>query len=216
VSLTKPFCLDETEVTAAAYAKCVDDGACKKAGHGDRWASFRRFPEHPINLVGWTQAKNYCEKQGKALPTEAQWEWAASGGDGREWPWGNEPPTCQNGLMDFTPGGAPKSTPGGDVGCHGGGPSPVRSHPKGARTWPSGTIYDLGGNVWEWTLDSFGPYSKEPQTDPLVVNPKTLVHSIRGGGWNRSAIGCTTWFRAAAVDNYHVPGLGFRCARAPE
>ncbi len=217
VVLTRPFCFDETEVTSGAYGKCVEEKKCAEPYKWDPWATWPRFPDQPINMVNWFKAKAYCEYVGKTLPTEAQWEWAATGGDGREWPWGDEKPTCKNGLADFTPGGAPKSTPGGDVGCHGGGPSDVKAHPRGAKEWPAGKLYDLGGNVWEWTLDYAIPYPSTDQVDPVVSEvpgkPDMTVRSIRGGGWNRSEIGITTWFRGAAIERYQVPGLGFRCAR---
>jgi formylglycine-generating enzyme required for sulfatase activity len=216
VVLTRPFCMDETEVTTAAYQACVETKQCEPPGWTDPWANWKKKPDHPINLVSWVKAKRYCEVQGKTLPTEAQWEWAATGGDGRSFPWGNDAPeACDAELMDFTPFGAPKWAPGGDWGCRGGGTSPVRSFPKGARTWPAGNIYDLAGNVWEWVLDAHLDYPAEPQTDPLATNPRTIVHSIRGGGWNRPGYGCTTWYRGGAVETYQVPGLGFRCVRNP-
>jgi len=217
VVLTQPFCLDETEVTAGAYGKCIEAGKCAEPYKWDPYSTWPRFPDQPINMVNWFKAKAFCEYLGKTLPTEAQWEWAATGGDGREWPWGAEPPTCENGLADFTPFGAPKSAPGGDVGCHGGGPSLVKAHPKGAKDWPSGKLYDLAGNVWEWTLDYAMPYPTGDQVDPVVTvvpgKPDMTVRSIRGGGWNRSGVGITTWFRGEATERYQVPGLGFRCAR---
>lgn len=217
VVLTKPFCMDETEVTAGAYAKCVEAGRCAEPYKWDPWASFPRFPNQPVNLVNLDKATSYCEWKGKRIPTEAQWEWAASGGEPIEWPWGNEEPTCENGLMDFTPFGAPKSAPGGDVGCRGGGASDVKSFPAGARVWPSGKLYDMAGNVWEWTRDMALPYPAEKRVDPEVKEipgkPDNTVFTIRGGGWNRSALGCTVWFRAEATRNYQVPGLGFRCIR---
>jgi formylglycine-generating enzyme required for sulfatase activity len=219
VVLTRPFCMDETEVTTGAYAKCIEAGKCEEPYKWDPWASYPRFPDHPVNLVSQTKATAYCAWVGKELPTEAQWEWAATGGEAVEWPWGNEEPTCENGLADFTPFGAPKSAPGGDVGCGGGGPSPVKAHPRGAKAWPSGKIYDLAGNVWEWTRDFAMPYPREKQVDPVVLEvpgkPDMTVRSIRGGGWNRSSTGCTVWFRGEATERYQVPGLGFRCVRNP-
>lgn len=217
VVLTKPFCMDEAEVTAGEFAKCVEAGKCEEPYKWDPWASYPRFPNQPVNLVSQEKAAAYCAWRGKQLPTEAQWEWAASGGEPIEWPWGNEEPTCENELLDFTPFGAPKSAPGGDVGCRGGGPSDVKSFPKGAKHWPSGKLYDMAGNVWEWTRDMAMPYPKEKQVDPEVKEvpnkPDNTVYVIRGGGWNRSAHGCKVWFRGEATRRYQVPGLGFRCVR---
>ncbi|MBI5535513.1 MAG: formylglycine-generating enzyme family protein [Deltaproteobacteria bacterium] len=215
VVLTKPFCMDETEVTAGAYEKCVTKGDCPEPGFADTWATWKKHPDYPLNLVSWTKANNYCIKQDKALPTEAQWDWVATAGDGREFPWGNELPDCE--FMDYAPTGAPKWSPGGDWGCHGGGPSAVKKHPKGARVLPTGKIYDLTGNVWEWTADSYGNYPKEKQVDPVVPGKEGAgVYTIRGGGWNRPAAGCNSWYRGGAVVTYQVPGLGFRCVRNPK
>ena len=209
VVLTKPFCMDETEVTAGAYRKCAEEKACPVAVKPDVWATYKDKPDYPINMVDWSMGKTYCEHVEKSLPTEAQWEWAATGGDGRTWPWGNEDPSCER--ADFTQ--AILISPGGDSGCHGGGPSKVGTHQKGDKIWPSGAIHDLAGNVWEWTLDSYEPYRGVPETDPLHDNKNLGNRVIRGGGWNRSGKGITTSFRGGAIFTYKVPGLGFRCVR---
>ena len=212
VVLTRAYCLDETEVTVAAYARCVDAGKCALPFLADQFATYPRFPDKPVNMVSWEKARAYCEWAGKRLPTEAEWEWAATGPEGTKYPWGDAPePSCGVELADFTPFGAPKSNPGGNVGCFGGGPSAVRSHPKGAKRWPGGELHDLAGNVWEWTEDSYAPYGTEPVTDPLV-RQETANHAIRGGGWNRPARALQGAFRGSAIYRYQVPGLGFRCA----
>lgn len=222
VILTKPFCMDATEVTVAAYKKCVEGGKCTVPQLRDINANYR--PEydranHPVNMVNYKQAKAYCEAQGESLPTEAQWEYAASHGDGRLYPWGNAPdPTCENGYADFTPGGSPHADPAGDVGCHGGGSSEVKAHPKGKISYPDGDIYDLGGNVWEWTQDCYVPYPRGTVTDPAPDAHPSLkgscyVYSLRGGGWNRSRFSMHTFSRAASKWTYRVPGLGFRCVK---
>ncbi len=212
VVLTKPFCMDETEVTVRAMMECVGAGQCKTPKIAEIYANYPRRPDHPANEVSFLKAKAFCAWRGKRLPTEAQWEWAATGGDGRKWPWGNEEPTCEH--ADFAPGVL--VSPGGNSGCGGGGTSPVKSHPKGNRIWPGGILYDMAGNVWEWCEDTWEPWPSEMVTDPLVLNPNVLVHVIRGGGWNRSGLGIQSSLRGAAIDTYEVPGLGFRCIRVPE
>jgi formylglycine-generating enzyme required for sulfatase activity len=221
VVLTRPFCMDETEVTVAAYRSCVDRGACTKPEWRDVNSNFvlPDHEQHPLNMVTWDQATNYCTLRGQDLPTEAQFEWAAGQGKHR-YPWGNEDPSCENELADFTPGGAPKSDPAGDVGCRGGNTSPVKAHPKGRTTWPDGDIFDLGGNVWEWTKDCAYPYPDTKQVDPYRAVHPTLgdhcyVYSLRGGGWNRSMYALRVYYRGASRHTYHVPGLGFRCVRNP-
>jgi formylglycine-generating enzyme required for sulfatase activity len=212
VMLTKGFCMDASEVTVAAYAKCVAAGVCKEPWAHDPYSMYPNFPEYPVNMVSWSKSRVYCAWTGKRLPTEAEWEWAATGPDQRKYAWGDAPePSCE--YADFTKLGAPKTQAGGDVGCHGGGPSPVGAHPKGDRLWEGKPIHDLAGNVWEWVEDSLSTFSKEPVTDPLIRNEISPMHPLRGGAWNRSYGGMAITFRASAVYNYQVPGVGFRCVR---
>lgn len=209
VVLTRPFCIDANEITADEYEKCVKEQGCTKPRFIGPWGTFEKKPDHPVNKIHWKQAKHFCEQRGKTLPTEAQWEWAATGGDGRKWPWGNEQPTCEH--ADFTIGTMP--TPAANAGCHGGGTSAVGSHPKGDRVWPSGVIHDLAGNVWEWCFDNYVAYPSEDQVDPVHMTNEEATHVVRGGGWNRSVVGIQTAYRGGAVVDYQRPGLGGRCAR---
>ncbi len=211
VILTKPFCMDETEVTVAAMMACVEAGRCDLPKVSEVRSNYPKRPDHPVNDVSFPKAKKFCEAHGKSLPTEAQWEWAATGGDGRSWPWGEDQPTCEH--ADFTLGSLP--SPAGNAGCHGGGTSKVKAHPKGNKVWPSGPLYDMAGNVWEWCLDTYEAYPEGTVTDPISSNPGVLVHVVRGGAWNRSVRGILAAFRGAAIVSYEVPGLGFRCVRNP-
>lgn len=212
VILTKPFCMDETEVTVRAMKACVDAGRCDPPKIAEVRANYPIKLDHPVNETNFHKARKFCAAHGKSLPTEAQWEWAATGGDGRTWPWGDEPPTsCE--FADFTLGLL--ISPGGDSGCHGGGSSEVKAHPRGNKIWPAGALYDMAGNVWEWCEDVYLPYKPDTQTDPRVDNPHVLVHVVRGGGWNRPARGIQSAFRGAAIDSYEVGGLGFRCVQNP-
>jgi formylglycine-generating enzyme required for sulfatase activity len=211
VVLTKPFCMDATEVTVSKMIECVKEKGCKEPKREERWATYPRKPDYPVNMVNWSKAKLFCEKNGKSLPSEAQWEWAATGGTGRKWPWGDDPPTCER--ADFTKDKL--VSPGGDSGCHGGGPSAVGTHPLGAKEWPSGKIHDLAGNVWEWCLDNFAPYSGKDEVDPVHLKAEAAPHIVRGGGWNRSWRGILSSYRGSAIYTYQVPGLGFRCVRNP-
>ena len=209
VVLSRPFCIDATEVTVAAVVKCIAERGCEKPSLARRFATYPTKVDHPVNAYSWRAARFFCEQYGKSLPTEAQWEWAATGGDERAYPWGAEPPTCER--ADFTPGELPH--PAADAGCHGGGPSAVGSHPSGAKEWPAGKIHDLAGNVWEWCLDNYEPYPERQEVDPLHKTLEDGPHVVRGGGWNRSAAGINTRFRGGARVDYMVPGLGFRCVR---
>jgi formylglycine-generating enzyme required for sulfatase activity len=211
VVLTRPFCMDATEVTAGAYARCVAQQGCTVPDFKTHWIVYPDRADYPVNMVDWRQARHYCEARGQALPTEAQWEWAATGGDGRTYPWGDAAPDCEH--ADFTPG--PLKSPACDCGCNGGGASPVGAHPAGDKEWPSGRIHDLAGNVWEWCLDNYGRYGAEPVTDPLPRTTDEASHVVRGGGWNRSGASLVASFRGTAVVGYQRPALGFRCVRNP-
>ena len=211
VVLTTPFCMDATEVTVGAYKACVDAGKCEQPRIWGQWINYPKAVDHPVNKVHYDHAQTYCTQRGQSLPTEAQWEWAATGGDGRKWAWGNELPTCEH--ADFTPGIL--HGPASDDGCNGGGTSPVGSHPKGAKRGPAGNIHDLTGNVGEWCLDNYRPYKSDRQVDPLPLDYPRGAHVVRGGGWNRSHRGVRAQFRGGAPVDYHVPGLGFRCVRNP-
>ncbi len=212
VVLTKPFCMDATEVTVKAYASCVDAGDCTKPRTWGMWRNYPTLEDHPVNKVDWKQATAYCASRKQSLPSEAQWEWAATGGDGRKWAWGSEAIDCER--ADYTPGIL--RTPSSDDGCQGGGTSPVGTHPKGDRVWPDGKIHDLTGNVWEWCIDNYGKWHGGPDTDPVYMKYEEGVHVVRGGGWNRSSRGVLAHYRGGAVVGYRVPGLGFRCVRNPD
>lgn len=209
VILTRPFCIDATEVTVAAYAECVKAKVCEPPRTWGLWINYPKQPRHPVNKVHWEHAKAYCEYRKQSLPTEAQWYWAATGGEDHPFAWGDASPTCER--ADFAPGEI--TSPSGDDGCHGGGTSQVGAHPDGDRVTPYGRIHDLSGNVWEWCLDNFLPFKPETATDPHVVTAANGAHVVRGGGWNRSSRGIRVDYRGGAAVDYQVPGLGFRCVR---
>ncbi len=212
VVLTHAVCFDASETTVALYKECVDAGACKAPLHGDVFATYPRLLDHPVNMVSWNESRGYCTWRGKRLPTEAEWEWAAGGPTMTKFPWGDAPEaSCE--TCDFTKWGAPKWMPGGDVGCHGGGTSPVGAHPKGDKVWPGGgALHDLAGNVYEWVEDSFAAYATTAQTDP-VARTESQAHVLRGGAWNRSYSAMEVTHRAASGATYKVPGIGVRCVR---
>jgi formylglycine-generating enzyme required for sulfatase activity len=212
VVLTHGFCMDASEVTVRDYARCVEASACKEPWRGDPWSTYPAKLDYPVNMVSWSKAHAFCAWAGKRLPTEAEWEWAATGRAQTCYPWGDDPePSCD--YVEYTKFGAPKWEAGGDIGCGGGGPSPVGSHPKGDKVWPGGAIHDLAGNVWEWVEDSYGPYALDTRALDPVLRLDVSVHGIRGGGWNRSYAAMVVTYRGAAHYGYQVPALGFRCVR---
>jgi formylglycine-generating enzyme required for sulfatase activity len=128
------FALDRTEVTQAAWERCVDAGACTPpAGVFEP----RAWCRHPVVGVTWAQADGYCRWVGGRLPTELEWEKAARGDDARTHPWGDAPPTCERASF---------ADCGGEVAA-------VGATPAGAS--PFGVL-DLAGNVREWVADA-GP-----------------------------------------------------------
>ncbi|MFO0618646.1 MAG: bifunctional serine/threonine-protein kinase/formylglycine-generating enzyme family protein [Polyangiaceae bacterium] len=231
------YCIDRTEVTVEAYVRCADTGACPRATTTEEWratASDKQKPfdqcnsgiaeraKHPINCVDWNAAFRYCRWVAKGdgdLPTEAQWERAARGTDGRTYPWGEQKPTTAlvNGNDDdfrawrASAGLTPVSTfyPGSDGYA---GTAPVGSFPAGAS--PIGAL-DMAGNVWEWTADFYAPYDASALEDPLRALDQGAkeLHPVRGGGWpdnmNRTSE------RSAYSPTFKFPDLGFRCAAKP-
>ena len=122
------FFIDQTEVTEAAYQLCVRAGTCPALmciGPSD---------DHPAICISWTMADTYCRFRGARLPSEAEWEKAARGTDGRIWPTGNTPPTCAQ----------------ANTGSCFGGTWPAGSRPEAVS--PYGAL-DMTGNVLEWTSD---------------------------------------------------------------
>ncbi|WP_437807543.1 SUMF1/EgtB/PvdO family nonheme iron enzyme [Sorangium sp. So ce1078] len=217
VTLTRAFDLDRTEVTVAAYQRCVEAGRCTPSGlHGPRatdadveqrgalcTAADPAKSRHPISCVDQAQAAAYCAFAGKRLPTEAEWELAARGADGREYPWGNEPPGCAHAIVSRPPGQG--------CGARGKGTQEVGSVKAGAS--PSGAL-DMAGNVWEWVADGWDPgvYAKGAQTDPRV--PATGSKGVlRGGSWDFSASTAKSTFRLAYDREAGDVSTGFRCAR---
>ena len=213
------FALDRTEVTVGAYKQCMAAGACEKR---DLPAS-EKDAALPVTGVSWNDAARYCAFAGKRLPTEAEWEKAARGPDGRRYPWGDAF-SCARGNF---------GTYGGDGRCAEegapGAPRAVGSFPDGAS--PYGAL-DLAGNVWEWVADRYDPgyYRRAPAHDPIgPLGPPGPAGSPGPAGAPRPAPpelrvlrggGCCSIFglpraadRLALPEDYRDVDIGFRCAR---
>ncbi|MDO9016093.1 MAG: SUMF1/EgtB/PvdO family nonheme iron enzyme [Deltaproteobacteria bacterium] len=192
------FCMDETEVTTSAYALCVMVGSCTSPATDMfcNWMVPGRG-DHPINCVDWSQARAYCQSRGGDLPTEAQWEFAARGADGRAYPWGNDAAGSQ---LCWSGGGVTRTST-----CA------VRSFPSGNS--PSG-LFDMAGNVFEWTLDWLGPYTGD--TSSYALNPSGPASGVsrvlRGGPWNSPNVRATD--RDGIAPTYRSGDTGFRCSHA--
>jgi formylglycine-generating enzyme required for sulfatase activity len=164
------FSIDRKEVTVAQYRNCVQAKKCSQQGvslphYGGKdqpqaagfcnWGKSGR-DDHPMNCLDWSQAKAYCEWVGTHLPTDAEWEKAARGTDGRIYPWGND---WSNNKANV----------------NGKGTMPVGSFPSGAS--PYGAL-DMAGNVWEWVADTFGT-GRGVRGGSWYHNPKNARASVR-------------------------------------
>ena len=167
-----PYCMAQTEVTVGGYKACQDAGACT-AWHFSLWCTRDDEPDRlnrPRNCIDWVQADQFCRWRGGRLPTEAEWEFAAVGTDGRMYPWGNEAPD------------ATRARYGGREVI--GGTSDVGTHPAGRSAFG---LDDMAGNVSEWVQDFDCPYPAVAQTNPLCdVNPRPNWDDrvARGAAWD--------------------------------
>jgi formylglycine-generating enzyme required for sulfatase activity len=190
VSLSE-FEIDVTEVTQDQYAACVTAEACPAPTC--EWDC--SLTDHPASCVNWAAAKSFCSWAGKRLPTEAEWERAARGDDGRKFPWGNDDADCS--LANL-------------AGC-GDAAVPVGSFADGASQFGA---LDMAGNLVEMVADFYGAtyYAESPTENP--TGPASGErYGGRGGGFKSDA----DWLRVSKRDWYDADdsgtSLGFRCAR---
>ncbi len=213
------FFMDLNEVTYAEYKKCVSEKQCRRAG--PNYSDFNH-PKQPITGVSWFDSVKYCEVHGKHLPTEAEWEKAARGTDGRVYPWGSEPATCERAVF--------KNRKGRSCGVKKAGKRPEKGRPFHVGSKPPGVhgLFDMAGNSWEWVYDWHSRSYEKCGEDCLGVNPRGPCGGkencqrrrrrvVRGGSWYWEADMATTFYRRS-----HVPGndpfhhFGFRCAASVE
>lgn len=225
----KAFLLDEHEVTNGQYLECVNAKICRPwkadAAKAMKYGSELEFrgAKKPVVGVSFDDAKTYCEWRGKRLPTEAEWERAARGDDGRKYPWGNAfPDPKKHGCFQ---------------GCQGGATAEVGSFPADAGPYGH---HDLAGNVWEWSADHYDPYAyKRPSADRGVPGtcdeilaaqdelrkkklegytgtnpiPTECERVLRGGAFNYHAKGLRSSNRVHHPGTWRLLVAGFRCAK---
>ena len=207
------FWIDQVEVTNAQYKKCVTAGECEvpqRSGSHTRTEYYgdRAYDDYPVIWVSWYQAEEYCTWAGARLPTEAEWEYAARGSEGRLFPWGNKDEgkrlnycsaSCGSEWADETQDDGYADT------------APAGAYKNGA-SWCN--ALDLSGNVWEWVADWYSPYPAESQASP--TGPASGEHKvIRGGGWDDSWLDVRAAGRYGASPRDIYNSVGFRCAVSP-
>jgi formylglycine-generating enzyme required for sulfatase activity len=194
------FWMDKTEVTNAMYALCVQAGACKtlietKSFARSSYYAGTQFKDYPVIYVSRDDAGKYCKWAERRLPTEAEWEKAARGAEGKLYPWGDTSPSPS--LLNFN-----KNV--GDT-------TQVGKYPDGASTYG---VLDMAGNVWEWVADWYDEkyYSKSPNRNP--DGPASGGFGIlRGGAWVTEANYVRAAQRLKVAFDFRDSIVGFRCAR---
>jgi eukaryotic-like serine/threonine-protein kinase len=191
------YWIDQTEVTNKQFRDCIVAGACEERPFTNFWESYlndAEFDDYPTIYVSWDNAQAYCTWAGRRLPTEAEWEKAARGTDGRIYPWGDEGPNDD--LLTFA--GVFDT------------PLAVKSHPGGVS--PYG-VYDMAGNVWEPVSDWFDYeyYSNSPLTNPTGPDSGNR-HTVRGGGFRNGDQYVRSAYRLRPYSNQAFNDGGVRCA----
>jgi len=207
------YWVDSTEVTNAMYGRCVAEGDCAAPAEEASFSRSSYYSDsscagYPVIQVTWQQADDYCAWTGRRLPTEAEWEKAARGTDGRLFPWGNQVPTdaianlcgseCRIEPRDSAiDDGFPDTAPVGSF--------PGDSSPYGA--------FDMAGNVAEWVADrgQVDYYSASPSDNP--AGPTTGdTRVFRGGVFATLSGGARLSFRSYLLPSASSEFIGFRCA----
>jgi formylglycine-generating enzyme required for sulfatase activity len=184
--------LDRFEVTNRQYKDFI-----ASTGHSPplMWQN-SNYPagkgDHPVVYVSWLDATTYASWIGKRLPTELEWEKAARGANGYQWPWGDQFHPHRTNVRESGKGGT----------------MPVGSYLNGANEYG---VLDLAGNVWEWVQDRLVPY--EEYDGELFFFPKGYYKCIRGGSFKTTGDYARGAFRGAGVVDRIYSDVGFRCAR---
>ena len=201
------YWIDQTEVTVGQYIQCVDAGACTKPIKVDsRTRGFYfgndLFLNNPVINVSWYQANEYCLWAGRRLPTEAEWEKAATSQQQNGlYPWGSRM-DCSLANYHQGPGGCKGDT------------SPVSDYPNGASLYG---VLGLAGNVWEWVSDWYDAeyYGKSPEENPTGPNLGSY-NVTRGGTFSNAPTSLRITNRGLNAPNVYKDNGGFRCVMGAE
>ena len=213
------FYIDRFEVSNDQYAAFLNDIGRNEDGEGhllfdifdadaqihydERYAPLLGTEQRPVAEVSWYGARAYCTWAGMELPTEAIWEKAARGTDGRIYPWGN---SIDRSRANY-----------GKEGCCRGDDSdgffdsaPVGSYQRGVSPYGA---YDMGGNVWEWVMDWYGEeyYAQSPERDPQGPDAG-ISRVLRGGSMSSDPYRLRTTDRGGLPPSATYIIVGFRCA----
>ncbi len=197
---TGAFKIDKFPVTNAQYAMFSVETAHKVPSYWKDGVIPKGFKLHPVVLVTWQDASDYCTWHNQRLPTEAEWEKAARGTDGRRWPWGNHMDPSK--LNTYNTRGSTTS---------------VFAHMTGAS--PYGAV-DMAGNAAEWTANDFKPYKgSHAPTSMFLVDQGNRASGaaehykpLRGGSWKSDPFSTSTYHRSYALYGDASDFIGFRCA----
>ena len=197
------FYIDRTEVTNAQF-KAYCDATGRLYPSNPMWDTdyFLANPTYPAVNLTYDQARGYCEWAGKRLPTEAEWEKAARGTDGRIYPWGNAWADSAANLTSILATDSYERA------------APVGSFPKGASPWGA---LDMAGNVWEWCADWYGLdyYAQAPAKNPPGPAGPTPWRVVRGGGFSSPKSDAETTNRSKNPPDQAIHHVGCRCAWSP-
>jgi formylglycine-generating enzyme required for sulfatase activity len=230
--------MDAHEVTVDDYRACSTGGECEQA-HRDSWwpqhqatapkkwtratqslselcnESYQDRGRHPINCVSWAQARRFCEARSARLPSEIEWEFAARGSEGRLYPWGDEPPSSEHVSACGTECvswrrrhqlASDEPLYPADDGFP--GTAPVGSFPAGSTSLG---VFDLAGNVSEWTADVYRPYPGR-----VLDAGDHEQRVVRGGAFDSARRELLSpALRMGHMEDAHPDGVGFRCAADP-
>ncbi len=197
------FQIERFEVSNRQYRLCVKARACSEPAVAPLRYLEDQYSKHPVLGVTAVQAAKYCRWLNRRLPTEQEWERTARGTKGRLWPWGKQDPTSQLANLDS---GNPTQ-----------GTESIDSHPSGASPKPE-KVYNLVGNVWEWTASYFDGYPNSEQQiwdgQLETLDPNKQL-TLRGGSWRNKMKRITSRLQAQGVSDA-VDSFGIRCAKSVE